>query len=180
MLHGRTEIAGFQPKLYKTLQKMASKTTSYTHEINGFGVVKGEKSSCSVLFDLLLLAGRFLDRGRFLGVAVTGQHFSGSDHQIIAEPMTSYLDSRNIAIRRMKKVMGRGLRSPDATCAIVGEARNAMTNSATRAPWCRRTKLHRHHLVHRNGGHQRLGNHPALRLHRPSPLHWLSHLMDSP
>ncbi len=42
MLHGRTEIAGFQPKLYKTLQKMASKTTSYTHEINGFGVVKGE------------------------------------------------------------------------------------------------------------------------------------------
>jgi hypothetical protein len=44
MLHGRTEIAGFQPKLYKTLQKMASKTTSYTHEINGFGVVKGELS----------------------------------------------------------------------------------------------------------------------------------------
>jgi hypothetical protein len=42
MLHGRTEIAGFQPKLYKTLQKMASKTTSYTHEINGFGVVQGE------------------------------------------------------------------------------------------------------------------------------------------
>ena len=42
MLHGRTEIAEFQPKLYKTLQKMASKTTSYTHEINGFGVVKGE------------------------------------------------------------------------------------------------------------------------------------------
>jgi hypothetical protein len=42
MLHGRTEIAGFQPKLYKILQKMASKTTSYTHEINGFGVVQGE------------------------------------------------------------------------------------------------------------------------------------------
>jgi hypothetical protein len=42
MLHGRTEIAGFQPKLYKTLQKMASKTTSYTHEIKGFGVVQGE------------------------------------------------------------------------------------------------------------------------------------------
>ena len=45
MLHGRTEIAGFQPKLYKTLQKMAKKTTSYTHEINGFGVVKGELST---------------------------------------------------------------------------------------------------------------------------------------
>ena len=42
MLHGKTKVAGFQPKLYKTLQKMASKTTSYTHEINGFGVVQGE------------------------------------------------------------------------------------------------------------------------------------------
>jgi transposase len=42
MLHGKTKIAGFQPKLYKTLQKMASKTTSYTHEINGFRVVQGE------------------------------------------------------------------------------------------------------------------------------------------
>ena len=42
MLHGRTEIAGLQPKLYKPLQKMASKTTSYTHEINGLRVVQGE------------------------------------------------------------------------------------------------------------------------------------------
>ena len=40
MLHGRTEIAGLQPKLYKPLQKMASKTTSYTHEINGLRVVQ--------------------------------------------------------------------------------------------------------------------------------------------
>jgi len=45
MLHGRTEIAGLQPKLYKTLQKMASKTTSYTHEINGLRVVQGELKS---------------------------------------------------------------------------------------------------------------------------------------
>jgi hypothetical protein len=45
MLHGKTKIAGLQPKLYKTLQKMASKTTSYTHEINGLRVVQGELCS---------------------------------------------------------------------------------------------------------------------------------------
>ena len=37
----------------------------------------------------------------------------------IGDPISSYLDSRNAAARRMVQVMGRGLRSPDATCAIV-------------------------------------------------------------
>lgn len=57
----------------------------------------------------------------FLGPRSLSDEWSeeDSDRHIIAEPMTSYLDSRNIAIRRMKQVMGRGLRSPDATCAIV-------------------------------------------------------------
>lgn len=31
---------------------------------------------------------------------------------------SSYLDSRNVAIRRMRQVVGRGLRSPDARCTI--------------------------------------------------------------
>jgi Rad3-related DNA helicase len=31
---------------------------------------------------------------------------------------SSYLDSRNVAIRRMRQVVGRGLRSPDARCSI--------------------------------------------------------------
>ena len=70
MLHGRTEIAGFQPKLYKTLQKMASKTTSYTHEINGFGVVKGELPNRvlkkSAVWDGFLLAAAVGVQGRTL------------------------------------------------------------------------------------------------------------------
>ncbi len=37
----------------------------------------------------------------------------------IGDPVNSYLDSRNAAARRMVQVMGRGLRTPDATCAIV-------------------------------------------------------------
>lgn len=37
----------------------------------------------------------------------------------VGDPVTSYIDSRNAAARRMVQVMGRGLRSPDATCAIV-------------------------------------------------------------
>jgi hypothetical protein len=62
MLHGRTEIAGFQPKLYKTLQKMASKTTSYTHKINGFGDVQGElitlKTQAAIMATLGAIAGK--------------------------------------------------------------------------------------------------------------------------
>jgi hypothetical protein len=42
MLHGRTEIAGFPQKLYKTLQAMASKTAAFQREINGMGLVQGE------------------------------------------------------------------------------------------------------------------------------------------
>lgn len=37
----------------------------------------------------------------------------------IGSEINSYLDSRNAAARRMVQVMGRGLRSPDAVCAIV-------------------------------------------------------------
>lgn len=37
----------------------------------------------------------------------------------IGNEISSYLDSRNAAARRMVQVMGRGLRSPDAVCAIV-------------------------------------------------------------
>ena len=35
------------------------------------------------------------------------------------DPMTSYFDSKNAAIRRLKQVFGRGLRHPDAICDIV-------------------------------------------------------------
>ncbi|AXI53787.1 hypothetical protein C1J05_04080 [Sulfitobacter sp. JL08] len=37
----------------------------------------------------------------------------------IGDPMTSYFDSKNAATRRLKQVFGRGLRHPDARCAIV-------------------------------------------------------------
>lgn len=37
----------------------------------------------------------------------------------IGDPMTSYFDSKNAATRRLKQVFGRGLRRPDARCAIV-------------------------------------------------------------
>jgi hypothetical protein len=39
---GRTEIAGFQPQTYKTLQSDATKTTISQHKINDMGVVQGE------------------------------------------------------------------------------------------------------------------------------------------
>jgi hypothetical protein len=39
---GRTEIAGFQPQTYKTLQSDARKTTISQHKINDMGVVQGE------------------------------------------------------------------------------------------------------------------------------------------
>jgi hypothetical protein len=42
VLHGRTEIAGFQTKLYETLQQMVRKTTPFQHEINHIDVVQGE------------------------------------------------------------------------------------------------------------------------------------------
>jgi hypothetical protein len=42
---GRTEIAGFQPQTYKTLQSDARKTTISQHKINDMGVVQGELSS---------------------------------------------------------------------------------------------------------------------------------------
>ncbi len=37
----------------------------------------------------------------------------------IGDPITSYMDNRNAAARRMKQVFGRGIRHPDASCAIV-------------------------------------------------------------
>lgn len=37
---------------------------------------------------------------------------------IDGEVTTSYLDARNVAIRRLRQVIGRGLRSPDAVCSI--------------------------------------------------------------
>ncbi|WP_229804334.1 hypothetical protein, partial [Gemmobacter lanyuensis] len=39
---GRTEIAGFRPKSYKTLQAIARKTTLFHREINDMSVVQGE------------------------------------------------------------------------------------------------------------------------------------------
>jgi hypothetical protein len=42
MLHGRTEIAGFRQKSYKTLQAMARKTAPFQRKINGMDVVQGE------------------------------------------------------------------------------------------------------------------------------------------
>jgi hypothetical protein len=38
----RTEIAGFRPKLYKTLQENATQKTLFQHEISGLGVVQRE------------------------------------------------------------------------------------------------------------------------------------------
>ena len=57
----------------------------------------------------------------FLGPKeVTEEWIEGYDYRfLIPEPITSYFDSRNVAVRRMKQVMGRGLRSPDAVCSIV-------------------------------------------------------------
>jgi hypothetical protein len=40
---GRTEIAGFQPQTYKTLQSDTRKTTISQHEINDMGFVQGER-----------------------------------------------------------------------------------------------------------------------------------------
>jgi hypothetical protein len=42
---GRTEIAGFQPQTYKTLQSDARKTTISQHEINDMRFVQGELRS---------------------------------------------------------------------------------------------------------------------------------------
>lgn len=42
----------------------------------------------------------------------------GQSMVIDGERISSYVDSRNTAIRRMKQVLGRGLRTPDATCAL--------------------------------------------------------------
>jgi ABC-type branched-subunit amino acid transport system substrate-binding protein len=47
---GRTEIAGFQQKTYKTPQSDARKTAISQHEINHMGFVQGE-----------LVKGRILD-----------------------------------------------------------------------------------------------------------------------
>ena len=38
---GRTKIAGFHRKLYKTLQAMANKTAAFQRKINGMSVVEG-------------------------------------------------------------------------------------------------------------------------------------------
>jgi hypothetical protein len=39
---GKTEIAGFQPQTYKTLQSEARKTAISQREINDMGIVQGE------------------------------------------------------------------------------------------------------------------------------------------
>jgi hypothetical protein len=39
---GRTEIAGFPLKSYKTLQAMARETATFQRKINGMGVVQDE------------------------------------------------------------------------------------------------------------------------------------------
>jgi hypothetical protein len=39
---GRTEIAGFPLKSYKTLQAMARETATFQRKINGMGVVQSE------------------------------------------------------------------------------------------------------------------------------------------
>ncbi len=48
------------------------------------------------------------------------------EHLRIGDPMTSYLDSKNTAARRMVQVLGRGLRHPDAKlCFVIGDHRIA-------------------------------------------------------
>jgi hypothetical protein len=42
---GRTEIAEFQPKTYKTLRSKARKNTIFQSEINDMGIVQGEQPS---------------------------------------------------------------------------------------------------------------------------------------
>jgi hypothetical protein len=44
---GGTEIAGFRPKSYKTLQSEARKTVPFQREINGMGIVQGERINCA-------------------------------------------------------------------------------------------------------------------------------------
>ncbi len=43
----------------------------------------------------------------------------GSPVVVDGEVTTSYLDARNTAVRRLRQAAGRGLRSPDAVCAMV-------------------------------------------------------------
>lgn len=46
------------------------------------------------------------------------------EHLRLGDPMTSYLDSKNTAARRMVQVLGRGLRRPDAkVCFVIGDPR---------------------------------------------------------
>jgi hypothetical protein len=42
VLHGRTKIAGFRQKSYKTLRPEARKTTMFQREINDMSVVQAE------------------------------------------------------------------------------------------------------------------------------------------
>ncbi|WP_248633488.1 hypothetical protein, partial [Cereibacter changlensis] len=44
---GRTEIAAFRRKSYKTLQAMTRKTTAFHRKINGMGIVQGGLSMSS-------------------------------------------------------------------------------------------------------------------------------------
>jgi len=47
---GRTKIAGFRRKSYKTLQTLARKTATFHHNINGMDVVQGELISVDRYF----------------------------------------------------------------------------------------------------------------------------------
>ena len=42
----------------------------------------------------------------------------GSPMEIESKIYSSYIDSRNVGIRRMRQVIGRGLRHPDAACDL--------------------------------------------------------------
>ena len=69
---GRTKIAVFHRKSYKTLQAMARKTAAFQREINSMGVMQGE---------LYMLEHLCADRSQL--VRVFRQRFEGVQHGII-------------------------------------------------------------------------------------------------
>lgn len=70
--------------------------------------------------DILIAAGAWagLDTPlRWRSIVVPRVPF-GQPVVIEGEVTTSYLDARNTAVRRLRQVIGRGLRTPDAVCSI--------------------------------------------------------------